>query len=136
MPEYHPCTPKHCCPPKGTYPATGVYYRVVRNNPPTADDFVIWILEPKNKHQLEENTRRTECPPYGMSMFSTKEAAKKGLDFFRRAAKGGGFIGVAEVALNENLGVMKQTGSNPEHYDLWPYVPCLIQCNATYIERE
>ena len=33
------------CPPAGTTPAEGVVLRLVRNDPPSADDFLPWSVE-------------------------------------------------------------------------------------------
>jgi hypothetical protein len=37
------------------------------------------------------------------------------------------FLGWAEVELDSTSGVIRQTGRNLEHFDLWPYVPCSLE---------
>lgn len=102
------------CPPHEADPAEGVFFRAVRNIPPTEEDFKRWIDEPHNLGK-----RRT-CGAYSVSLFSSTDSIRKRL--FERfpniwsKARG---CGVVEVILKDDVGVMKQGVSDPNHYDLW-----------------
>ncbi len=136
MTTFHPSTPMKCRPPVGTTSPNGIYFRIVVNNPPTAENFVIWIEEPFNKHRLQEMVRKGNCQAFAASMFATEEETSRKIDLFRHAWEkrrflyGDGFLGIAQVELDSTCGMIKQTGKTSDHYALWPYGNSRLECNV------
>ena len=114
MTKHHSLTPKKC-PPKDATSPNGVYCRIIFHDPPTSEDFLLWVLEPKNRHRLEEKTRKCDCSAFAISMF-TEKGVLRVANMFQRAMKkkartiGTSYLGVAKVKLDLNSGVLKQTG--------------------------
>ena len=140
MTTLHPKTPRKC-PPKDAVPPNGAYFRIVLNNPPIPEDFVIWIEEPYNRHKIREKTKQGDCRAFATSMFTTEAATLRKIDMFLHAWKkrskvyGNGFLGIAQVKLDSTSGVIKQTGADPVHYDLWPYVNSKLECNIITVRE-
>ena len=140
MTTFDPKTPRKCRPPKGSVPSQGTYFRVVFNNPPTQEDFVIWIDEPENRHHLEQKTKANDCGAFAISML-LKEGLERSTGLFLRAMRkkakkrNAAFLGWAQVALDPTCGVIKQTGQNPHHYDLWPYINRSLKCKVTIVRK-
>lgn len=139
MTTFHPKTPSKC-PPKDAAPPNGIYFRIVRNNPPISKNFVIWVEEPRNRRQLQEKIKKKDCNAFAISFFTTETAILGKIPLFRRALKkkairdGDGFIGIAQVKLDSDSGVIKQTGGDPNHYDLWPYMNSKLECNVISVK--
>jgi hypothetical protein len=125
---FHPETPKSC-PPNNATNSNGIYYRFIFNNPPTAEDFVIWALESGNRHQLLQKKR--DCKAFAVSMIA-EEGIKRKFELFSRPMKikaqkkGATFLGIAAVKIDKDSGVIKQTGKD-FHYDFWPYITCKLE---------
>lgn len=135
--DYHSETPKKC-PPKNAGKPDGLYYRIVYHNPPVAKDFTIWVLEKKNRHLLEERKKQNHCNSFAVSVWATEEGAEHLRGLFKRPLEQkakGKFIGIAKVQLDANSGVIMKTGSNPFHYDLWPYTRCCLEKNVKGVEE-
>jgi hypothetical protein len=136
MPNFHPQTPSKC-PPKDAIPPDGIYYRIVFNDPPTAADFIIWVLERKNVHRLDEKSKQKDCPAFAISVFLTEQGALRTANLFQRAISRNssrGFLGLAQIKLDKHTGIFKQTGNNPDHHDLWPYIDCKLECNVVSVK--
>lgn len=139
MTTFHPKTPSKC-PPKDAVPPNGTYFRVVINDPPISEDFVIWVEEPYNRHRLQEKMKQGDCRAFAASMFTTEIATLRKIEMFRQAWRkktilyGDGFIGIAQVKLDSDTGVIKQTGADQAHCDLWPYVNSRLECSVLSVK--
>ncbi len=138
MTIFHPDTPKKC-PPKDAVPSSEIYYRIIYNNPPTADDFRLWIHMPENAHKLDERKKKNDCNAFAISMLKEKGVSRAVKMFqhaiSRRSKKNQtDFLGVAHVRLDLSSGVLKQTGRNPYHYDLWPYLDSKLEHNVVAVK--
>ncbi len=138
MTLFHPETPKKC-PPKDAISPNGMYYRFVLNDPPIAEDFKIWILEPENSHKLPQASKNGNCGEFAIS-FLTSEGVARTSELFQRGmkakakARGAIFSGWAQLKLDRKSGLLKQTGKNPHHYDLWPYVGQQFECKVVSVK--
>lgn len=138
MTTFHPETPSKC-PPRDAVPSNGIYCRFVFNNPPTSEDFLIWILEPENKCKLREKKRKEDCSAFGISVL-TEGGVLRRAELFQRQLKkkadkrGTGFLGVAQVKLDKDVGVLKQTGRDQAHFDLWPYTHSKLECRVISVK--
>lgn len=138
MASFHPLTPRKC-PPDAEASLNGEYYRIVYHDPPTADDFEIWIFEPGNYDQLVERTKKRDCKAFALSMFTTEGKLRPAGMFIsvmrkKGEIRGAGFFGWAKVIINPELGVLQQTGKNEQHHSLWPYVPCELEKHVIEVE--
>jgi len=85
--------------------------------------------------------KKGDCQAFAASMFTTEVETLRIIDIFRPAWRkrtilyGDGFIGIAQVDLDSSSGVIKQTGQNPHHYDLWPYVNSKLECNVISVKE-
>ena len=94
-------------------------YRLVRNNPPTNDDF--------RSQRAEKPTARfnvSECRARGLSIFADRRVAE-------RLAKKPNLTGseICQVVLTPGAGRIKQTGGR-SHYTWWPYKDYDILANC------
>lgn len=119
---FHPETPNHC-PPKSAVPKEGYFYRAVCNTPPTEEDFIIWILEPKNVHKLDSKEKH-QCREFAISFF-TVDGIERIRAFFKNPMTS--YTGIAKVKLDLSCGVMQRTGKDMQHYDLWPYTDVALE---------
>lgn len=138
MTTFHPETPKNC-PPKDAVSPNGIFFRFVFNNPPIPDDFVVWVDEPENKHYLDDKKKQGNCGAFAMSML-VKEGITRLRGLFqhplkKKAIQRNSFFGLAQVKLDSNSGKIKQTGQNPHHYDLWPYLNSKLERNVISVEE-
>jgi hypothetical protein len=135
MNTFHPTTPKTCPPKDATHP-DGVFYRFVFNDPPIAEDFVIWSQEPEHPCGSKEKN----CTKFAMSIFKTREGAARKFNIFEHALREKAknrnkkFLGCAKITLTPECGLHKQTGSDPYHYDLWPYTDSRLERNVISVE--
>jgi hypothetical protein len=135
MTLFHPQTPSKC-PPNDALPSKEYFYRIVINNPPTSRDFVIWVEEPNNKSKQQKKNWHKPCQAFATSLFSNEEATLAKIKLFKNSWKaraniyGSGFVGIAKIKLDSDSGVIKQTGSDPHHYDLWPYFNAELEQNV------
>ncbi len=105
-------TPRNC-PPVDAEPANGLYFRTVKNIPPDESDFRRWIDEPHNLG------KPIICGGCGVSLFLTEEEARQVIERFPNRWSKEPNPGVVSGELNHTLGVIKQTGKNLAHFDLW-----------------
>ena len=100
------------CPPDGAREITSsaAVFRLVRTNPPSADDF--------RSQRAEKPTREfhgvSECHARGLSVFSGREDSQRAL---KLPALRGRLI--CRVQLESGAGSMQQTG-RPSHHTWWP----------------
>ena len=100
------------CPPGGVQEiaAETTVYRIVRNNPPTSDDF-------RSQRQEQPNAAFSvdECLARGLSVWADQVAAAQRLRLpkFRNAR-------VCRLKLTAGAGKIMQT-FKPEHRTWWPY---------------
>lgn len=138
MTTFHTETPRKCPPNDATH-SDGIYCRLVFNNPPTYKDFLIWIMEPENKHKLCTYKKKELCTAFAISMLTEAGILRRKKLFWRGMKKKAekresGFIGLAKVKLDQNSGVLKNTGKDPNHYSLWPYVNSKLEHNIISVE--
>lgn len=100
------------CPPPSAAPATGTVFRLVRNRPPAASDFVPHILLfPRNSFT------GCQCEACGLSVFTTLEECR------RAEARIPSLRGreVASADLTAEHGALAATprAKNPGHFTWW-----------------
>ena len=122
MPYREPLPPD--CPPPDALEITGrrTVYRLVRRNPPNADDFRSQRAE---KPSLKLRPNITECQARGVSVFANRSAAEFQLKYRR-------FRGrlVCQVTLSAGAGRIRQTGKGIYHYTWWPLAAYDILANC------
>lgn len=110
FPDYFPDN----CPPDTAQPATGTVYYLVKNDPPTPDDFL-------SKRQKNPNLRfrpdEKECQACGISVYTEIEDLLN----VRQRYPDMGNMKPAVGNLTPNLGVLQPTPSkkSPSHHTLW-----------------
>lgn len=104
------------CPPADTKDTSGVFYRIVKTSPPTADDF-------RTFHEMGKRLRGAlpcPCMPYGLSVFPNREDAAW---MTRVMPKLGNHL--ARGVLEAGNGPSKLTpGQRPSHTTWWPSCEC------------
>ncbi len=98
------------CPPRAAAAPSSAYYRVVKTNPPSPDDF---------KSYSESGTVRKGgdlCKRCGLSIFDNWEGANAARLNFPALGEH-----IACGNLNAVHGKIMQTGANPHHCTWWPY---------------
>ena len=115
------------CPPAdaGEIAATRVVYRLVRNNPPTDDDF---------RSQRAERPDRvfrdvSECQARGVSVFASLNVAER---LSTRGSLQG--MAVCQVTLNPGAGSILITGGR-SHHTWWPLADYDILANCQVMLR-
>jgi len=98
------------CPPAEATPAEGSVLRLVRNDPPRADDFLPWAIEndkvPKSKH----------CQACAVSVFERIDELRK----MQRRVPAQRPKAVAEGELKPEMGVTKRSsGKGRSHRSWW-----------------
>ena len=102
------------CPPEESEEivADRIVYRVVRNNPPIADDF---------------KSRRAECP---VTKFAVSECLARGVSVHADHSSTENVMRLPKykkrgivclVKLEKGAGKIQKTGANPSHHTWWPY---------------
>jgi len=98
------------CPPAGTTPAEGVVLRLVRNDPPSADDFLPWSVENRRVDKSKP------CQSCAVSVFDRLDDIRK----MQRRVPGQRSKLVAEGELKSEMGVTKPTEKrNRTHRSWW-----------------
>lgn len=99
-----------------------VVFRLVRNNPPTDDDFMSQRAEKPN-----QKFNASECIARGVSVFKDRAAAE-------RMSKARNLRGtmVCQVTLNRGAGRIQRTGSR-SHYTWWPLADFDILSNCVVL---
>ena len=114
------------CPPPDAEEIVGekICYRLVRNDPPTDDDF-------RSQRTLEPNRDFgvSECRARGLSVFMQPADAARAASLSRnlQGAK------VARMTLEQGAGYIKKTGSR-SHHTWWPYKAFDVLANCEVIE--
>ncbi len=99
------------CPPDGATTASGPYVRIVRSNPPTAEDFVT--------HRESGKLRKApECLRAGLSTFLTLADAERMTMLLPVL---GDHLAVGQLGADYGRSMLTQ-GRQPTHTTLWPYV--------------
>ena len=115
------------CPPDEAEEITAprVVYRLVRNNPPTGDDFRSQRVERPN--QIFRDV--TECQARGVSVFASRNVAE-------RRSTSGNLKGttVGRVVLGPGAGRILLTGRR-SHHTWWPLADYDILANCQVIAR-
>ena len=107
------------CPPDDAWEITAhrAVYRLVRNNPPTDDDF----------RSQRAFRRVTECQSRGVSVFADQRDAERQTEIPR--LKG---LAVCQVDLVSGAGRIQKTGRS-SHYTWWPYANYDILTNCQMV---
>ena len=109
MPDWFEELPEEC-PPKDAFSPNGqTFYRLVKGQPVTLDDFISQQAEFPWKELLNID----KCIIRAVSVFLEKEDCEKMLKFPRHKTKS-----VYALILNEHDGVVKQT-FKPSHHSWW-----------------
>ena len=111
------------CPPDEAEQITAprLVYRLVRNNPPTNDDF-----RSQRAEHLERVFRNiTECQARGLSVRTDLDSAVKltGLRTMRGRK-------ICQVQLNRGAGRIMQSGEDPHHSTWWPLADYDVPANC------
>lgn len=99
------------CPPPDAEPCLGDVYRLVESASPTESDFVSHFERYPGRDWNDQ-----ECIARGLSVCLTFEAAAR----LRKRIKAFAAHKVALASIAPAIGVIKQTGSNPDHHTWWP----------------
>ena len=106
---YREPLPEDCPPPQAEeIISLRIVFRIVWNNPPTADDF-----RSRRAEKPEADFRASECQARGLSVFAQLEDAKAAA---RRARMIGAMF--SRVVLDKGAGHIQKTGRN-SHYTWW-----------------
>src|SRR4051812_35592228 len=106
------------------------FYRVVRTNPPTRDDFrSVKELGRRLRPDASELQRRIFD---GLSVSSTIEGARYTM---KRYPRSGTFVAVLEVPDDERFRI-EQTTPTMEHFTIWGDAAALIACVIAVIAQE
>ena len=109
------------CPPEDAEPASGIFYRLVLNNPPEKEDFT---PNPNTLSQiLDRGPEEKICQVYGVSVYKDIEGALKARKKFKSLKGTEPAIG----KLTPKCGVIKNTPSliHHSHHTWWP--PCEME---------
>lgn len=112
------------CPPDDAEEITAprAVYRLVRNNPPTGDDFRSQRAErPTDQFDV------SECRARGVSVFASRRDAE--WRSRRGNLKG---LAVCQIALISGAGRITKTGGR-SHYTWWPYAAYDILANCQMV---
>lgn len=100
-----------CCPPSDAEPTSGVYFRVGRNNPPTADDF-------KSQSELGRALGAEECMRLGLSTLRDLVEADHLIRLNRRL---GSVIYKGELTDTHGKSKLTSSRQSPSHTTWWAY---------------
>ena len=103
------------CPPAEAPPADGMYYRIVKNDPPESSDFVpvYWGNQAQAKKAIK-NGERTVCQTMGLSVYADIDYAIECARIFRKIGKS-----IARVTLGPSAGRAMETKGLPSHHTWW-----------------
>jgi hypothetical protein len=98
------------CPPKtAIIPQYQTFYRLVKQFPPTEEDFYS-----HRKLYPKKNFKTNECRVHSLSIFSSLKECAKLLKLPLHKNKK-----IIKLTLTPESGVILQTGNNPSHYSWW-----------------
>ena len=103
------------CPPEAAQPADGVYYYIVKNDPPEPGDFL--SLYHRNRKLALRRVRNgivTECQTMGLSIFINQpDAVARALEYTRIGDK------VAQLTLGADAGKILPTPRDGDSHHTW-----------------
>ena len=104
------------CPPSRALPANGVFYRIVKSDPPWAEDFTSTYHRQRSRtEQLIKSGRLTQCVAMGMSVWADVGDAVR---MARQLPRIGDLI--AQITLVEDSGkILPIHGSYASHHTWW-----------------
>ena len=111
-PDFYPAN----CPPAEAEPASGTVYRLVRHNPPQAEDFVTFFERNPGRFKNEPNMMCQSC---GVSVYTDMQDVKRLKNRYKRRF---GRRKIAEGELNPTHGVIQHTPSKEKSHHSW-WVP-------------
>lgn len=99
------------CPPEEAEEITAqrAFFRLVRNNPPTLDDF-----RSQRAEKPEATFRVTECQARGLSVFGDRRDSERALKLPSLRGRS-----ICRLNLEFGAGRIQQTG-RPSHHTWWP----------------
>lgn len=98
------------CPPAEARPADGEVYRLVKSDPPVADDFATWL-------ELGKSNPARECESAGLSVFRNLEDATNYAGKYPHLGER-----VAKGSLGDQHGITMPTPRRGNsHLTWWPY---------------
>ena len=103
------------CPPEDAETSDGVFYRIVKSDPPDTQDFVsVFHLNPGRAKKEIEEQRRTECETRGLSVYAEeKDAIDCALQYPKIGNK------IARLTLTPVAGVVLHTEGFYESHNTW-----------------
>lgn len=111
FPDYYPKN----VPPKTALDANGVFYRLVKHNPPTPKCFDNMYLADPNRLKRYKGVKLTYC--YGTSLYTDESSLDNA---FNKFPEGVGDRFVAKGELSPCDGKMLKTGApDTTHYTVW-----------------
>ncbi|RKU24562.1 hypothetical protein C6497_17215 [Candidatus Poribacteria bacterium] len=110
-PDFYP----ENCPPEEAEPASGTVYRLVRHDPPQAEDFRTFFQE--NPNFFEGKPTDLICKGHGVSVYTDPEDIKQ----LKERSKKFKNRHIAKGELNSTLGVIQNTPSRQlkSHHTWW-----------------
>lgn len=104
------------CPPEQATPASGTYYRIVRNDPPESSDFVsVYHLNRRRAEIAIKRGERTQCETMGLSVYANRNDAAANARRFKNIGDK-----IARITLRAESGkTLKTDGGYPSHYTWW-----------------
>jgi len=112
--NWHPDFPEDC-PPEQSSAANGTYYRIVKNVPPDASDFIS-AYHQNQKRAIRElkSGRRTHCEVQGLSVYADKmDAIECALQYPKIGDK------IAGLLLAPQSGKILHTSGGFESHNTW-----------------
>ena len=121
------------CPPEEAAPADGIYYRIVKDDPPRLEDFVsLYHRDNARAMRVIEERKNTECETKGLSVYADADDAVSVARLFPKIGDK-----IASVALTPASGKILQTGSR-SHHTWWianNFNPTTIVRSVDYLNR-
>ena len=103
------------CPPEEATPADGIYYYIVKNDPPQPSDFV--SLYHRNRRLAERRIRNgiaTQCRTMGLSIFAVQNDAIEQAQLTPQIGNK-----VAMLVLSQNAGSLLYTPRKGDSHHTW-----------------
>lgn len=103
------------CPPERADSADGIFYRIVKSDPPTQTDYISMYCQ--NRKRAEEQVtqgRRSLCEIMGLSVYADEADAIGCANQFPQIGNK-----IASVTLNRSAGKTQKTSGNSESHHTW-----------------
>ena len=95
------------CPPLEAFSTNGTYYRIVKNDPPEASDFVpVYRQNQKRAEGAIRRGYRTQCETMGLSVFADRTDAVQCAEQYPKIGDK-----IASISLTPRAGMIIQTTS-------------------------